>query len=159
MSDRLVRIAAASVRGWTRLYTSRMAPAVRDARRAEIESDLWEFQADTLRRRDAPRSAAAHMLARLLVGIPDDLLWRFEHAVNRGWPVRRSVVVAIALVVFAVAFWTISVMRASPLPQPPPSPLRFDAHPRTPPPPPPPPPPPRVDWWEARRLRRPEPQR
>ena len=38
------------VRAWTRLYTSGMAPEIRDARRAEIDSDLWEFHEDARRR-------------------------------------------------------------------------------------------------------------
>jgi hypothetical protein len=35
--------AASLVRSWTWLYTCGLPAAVRDARRAEIESDLWEF--------------------------------------------------------------------------------------------------------------------
>jgi hypothetical protein len=67
------------VRGWTRLYTSRLAPALRDARRAEIESDLWEFHEDARRRGATPTGIAVHMLLRLLLGIRHDLLWRAEH--------------------------------------------------------------------------------
>lgn len=42
--------AIALVRGWTRFHTIQMDPASSDARRAEIESDLWEFHEDTRRR-------------------------------------------------------------------------------------------------------------
>jgi hypothetical protein len=36
----------ACVRRWTCVYTWRLPPAVRDARREEIESDLWESSHD-----------------------------------------------------------------------------------------------------------------
>lgn len=73
----LVPLAAAAVRTWTRLYTRGLPTALADRRRAEVESDLWECQHD----RPAtapPRVLAAHILARLAFGIPDDLLWRVE---------------------------------------------------------------------------------
>jgi hypothetical protein len=71
--------ALATVRGWTRLYTTRMEPALRDARRAEIESDLWELHEDARRRGASPTLIAIHMLLRLVLGIADDLAWRAEH--------------------------------------------------------------------------------
>ena len=37
-----LRFVTGAVRAWTRLYTWRVAPSLREARRAEIESDLWE---------------------------------------------------------------------------------------------------------------------
>lgn len=61
------------VRLWTRVYTLGTPAAVRDARLSEIECDLWECQ------HDADRSTNAfEILTRLLLGIPDDLLWRLE---------------------------------------------------------------------------------
>jgi hypothetical protein len=45
-----VRLASALVRAWTIAYTWRMEPVHRDARRAEIESDLWESAHDRLER-------------------------------------------------------------------------------------------------------------
>ena len=72
-----MRLAISCVRRWTWLYTSRMPPVVRETRRAEIESDLWEFQCDA----EDPRLASAlHILLRLLIGVPDDLGWRVEQA-------------------------------------------------------------------------------
>ena len=70
--------ALAIVRAWTRLYTARMQPIVRDARRAEIESDLWELHEDARRRGASPAAIAVHMLLRLVLGIVDDVLWRAE---------------------------------------------------------------------------------
>ena len=82
MSAALLRFAVALVRGWTRLYTWRMPPALRDDRRAEIESDLWEFQHDD--DANAGLRAAAHLMARLLTGVPDDLGWSVDQAAVVG---------------------------------------------------------------------------
>jgi len=71
--------ALAIVRGWTRVYTARMDPPLRDARRAEIESDLWELHEDARRRGAPPTMIAVHMLLRLALGAADDLAWRAEH--------------------------------------------------------------------------------
>lgn len=64
----------ALVRFWTRVYTSRLRPAVRDARRAEIESDLWEGAHDA----DAPGGRGLRELTRLFCGMSDDVAWRLE---------------------------------------------------------------------------------
>jgi hypothetical protein len=55
------------VRWWTRFYTAGLPVDLRDARRAEVESDLWESVSD-----GAP---SRHILARLALGIVDDLTW------------------------------------------------------------------------------------
>jgi hypothetical protein len=60
--------AAVSVaRWWTRVYTAGLPADLRDARRLEVESDLWESVAD-----GAP---SRHILARLALGVVDDLTW------------------------------------------------------------------------------------
>jgi hypothetical protein len=59
--------AATVARTWTRLYTATLPPNMRDARRAEIESDLWE----SLTAADGSRQ----ILARLALGAIDDLSW------------------------------------------------------------------------------------
>ena len=59
--------AARVTRWWTRCYTAGLPGDVRDARRAEIESDLWDSLADG--------NSTRHILARLALGIPDDLTW------------------------------------------------------------------------------------
>lgn len=75
------------VRAWTRLYTCGLRPTQQTARRAEIDSDLWELEHD-------PRvlergSVAAQILTRLVAGIPDDLAWRLQiGATGHAVPVR-----------------------------------------------------------------------
>src|SRR6266513_1767939 len=76
MNSHLMRLAVNCVRRWTWLYTWRMPPASRETRRAEIESDLWEFQRDAVG--DQSLGPALHILLRFLIGIPDDLSWRVE---------------------------------------------------------------------------------
>ena len=110
MNSFLLRLAVNAVRGWTWLYTWRMPPGTREARRAEIESDLWEFQRDTPA--DNAFLSASHILLRLLLGIPDDLGWRLDQAVVRGTLEQGSVafsarVAGAALFVFAL--WVIDV--------------------------------------------------
>jgi uncharacterized protein (TIGR03435 family) len=82
MTALLLSFAASLVRAWTWLYTSRLPPLVRDRRRAEIESDLWEFERDCVRASAA--AAPFHVLFRLARGIPDDLGWCVEQAVSAG---------------------------------------------------------------------------
>jgi hypothetical protein len=59
--------AARVARHWTRLYTAGLPADVRDMRRAEVESDLWESLLDA--------TGSRHILARLALGVVDDLTW------------------------------------------------------------------------------------
>jgi hypothetical protein len=126
--------AVALVRAWTRIYTWGMDPRAREARVAEIESDLWEsVQAG---------DRAAGILARLAFGIIDDLVWRTTHDLIRETSTRRTAafgaIITLATIVFVAALWFIDAVRASQLPEPP-SLMHFVASPAPPPPPPPPP--------------------
>lgn len=161
----LLYSAIGSVRVWTRFYTLQMDPVCRDGRRAEIESDLWEFHEDARRRGHSPQRIAIHMLARLLLGVPHDVLWRIEYEGDEAMMLRRSTwmtVAAVGAAVSVAALWVFfavtSLVALPPLPdsidvariylqpmRPPPPPpavngitYRFML-----PPPPPPPPPPR----------------
>jgi hypothetical protein len=131
-------VATTFVRGWTRLYTWHMPTAQREARRAEIESDLWESRQDLASRR--PFSLAFHMLLRLLFGMPDDLSWRMEHTVFSGVRAQRTIGLT-AVAVFVLAIWWISASRQlAVLPPLPASKLVEQSSFILPPPPPPPPP-------------------
>ena len=137
----MLRLAIATVRAWTRLYTWRMPPDLREARRAEIESDLWEFRQDAAHARGV--GPAAHVLVRLLRGVPADLVWRTEHAVSGERSLRRNAALT-ATVLLVVVLWMFGSLRPSELPLLPAAP-RPSVDVSLPPPPPPPPPPPRIE--------------
>jgi len=141
----MLRWAFALARVWTALYTSGMPAGLRSVRRAEIESDLWEFAHDDDQGRPERRSnleASIQVLLRLIRGVPDDLMWRVElmdlrsrrhHAVR--WLATAAVFVMIG------GLWLRSQLD-TPLPDPPARLVFGRAAPPVPPPPPPPPPPP-----------------
>ncbi len=149
MSAALSVIAVTVVRAWTSIYTLGTPGFVRDGRRREIESDLWEQQRDLAGESEA--RIAAHLILRLLAGLSDDLQWRVEHRGELD-PLRaRALVAAAVATVLFGGMWIystaqllyeepppiaplMSFVAAPPPPPPPPPPL--------PPPPPPPPPPP-----------------
>ena len=81
MIEESVGIVPSLVRNWARVYTFGLPSEIREARRAEIESDLWEHAHDSELGGDAPSPfCALHALVRLLAGVPDGLLWRIEQA-------------------------------------------------------------------------------
>ena len=87
------------VRVWTHLYTFALPSEVRDRRRAEIESDVWESGHDP----DVPRHA---VVLRLLRGMPADLLWRLEVMPRRQHA--RAAVGALAVAgTLALTLWAI----------------------------------------------------
>lgn len=134
---------------WTWLYTSGLTPSLRDARRAEIASDLWESnQTD-------PQTPGRVIVFRLLAGVGDDIRWRSDvmsiHA-------RAQLVIAAVLTVMAVVTVSLTLRQAVVLPNPPTAPsiasASADADIARPLPPPPPPPPPS----SPRAQRSPRPQ-
>jgi hypothetical protein len=128
---------SAIVRTWTRLYTWRLPPLARDMRRGEIDSDLWEFTHD----RNGHRSIAPalHVIARLIVGIPDDVSWRASQVTVGSMPMRAVISVGTAAIV-AMSVWVYIATLSVELPAPRPLGRVVDVY--LPPPPPPPPPPP-----------------
>ena len=128
-------LAAALVRAWTFLYTCPLDSEVRDARRAEIASDLWEFQHDDANSGDI--SSALHVLTRLVFGIPDDVTWSVG-----AWMARTTTLARIAMLATAVAltlgagwWWAIGSDRRAVAPA---AGVRaFVGRPYPPPPPPP----------------------
>ncbi len=167
----LLASAIALVRVWTRLYTLGMDPAQRDARRAEIHSDLWELHEDARRRGATPALIALHMLLRLLLGMRHDLFWRAEHA-HLPRRVVQEALWATAVASVAFVWWLASTLQAleppprlqtgginvlrllypirpiASVPPLPPTPVVFVRAEFVvrPPPPPPPPPPPEPPW-------------
>lgn len=62
-------------RRWVRAYTASLETTRREARRAEIESDVWEHLADARAEGQRPVVTQLVMLSRLVVGIPADVVW------------------------------------------------------------------------------------
>ena len=145
----LLYCAIGSVRVWTRFYTLQMDPVCREGRRAEIESDLWEFHEDARRRGYTPALIAVHMLARLLFGVPHDVLWRIEYEGDEAMTRRRSTwmtAAAVGAAASVAALWVFfavtSLVALPPLPDSIDVARIYLSQPMRPQPPPPPPPPP-----------------
>ena len=74
--------AAALVRRWVGLYTRGLPVELRDRRRGEIEADLWDQLAEATLIGRPDRSTGVEILARLVLGVPADLTWRWSQAVG-----------------------------------------------------------------------------
>ena len=94
------RLAASIVRLWTRAYTLGMPPEAAEARRREIDSDIWEEQNDP---NPGSRPTAFDLLQRLARGLPHDLIWRVEQMSFSGAHARRTITVTATVAV--VALW------------------------------------------------------
>ena len=64
------------VRAWVQLYTTGLPPALRAARREEIDADLWEQTREAAVLGGAPSEVRRQVLLRLLLGMPADVSWR-----------------------------------------------------------------------------------
>lgn len=72
----IATVAVCLVRGWVHCYTLGLPAALREARCAEIESDLWEHQRHRTLTGGHPAETAAEICGRWLRGLPADLVWR-----------------------------------------------------------------------------------
>lgn len=90
---------------WVHFYTRAVRRDVRDRRRAEIDSDVWEHIADAHTRCRGNVAAQLEVLRRVLTGIPADLSWvvdmRGIHKESKSMNERRlqTIVIVCALVV------------------------------------------------------------
>jgi hypothetical protein len=140
MTARLVGVAAGIVRAWTCIYTAPLPLPIRDARRAEIESDLWEFADDAARSGVPAHAAAVHIVARLLLGIPDDLTWSMEHGEigvqfgPRSAGALAALVACAATMMLWLSLWNPSATAAAKVAS-----MAAELARKVPPPPPPPP--------------------
>jgi hypothetical protein len=63
--------------GWVAFYTRGLPSEVRDARRAELRSDLWEHRRHAAADGHGRRRWSLQVGGRVVRGMPDDLWWRF----------------------------------------------------------------------------------
>ena len=71
-------LAAAVIRTWVGLYTRGLPRELREARRQELASDLWEQQQLSAFVNETPLETAGEMFARTLLGMPADITWRVQ---------------------------------------------------------------------------------
>jgi len=107
-----VALAVGMTRTWVALYTLGLPRELRNGRRAEIDSDLWEHQrtAEFLEQRQGETSL--QLLTRLVLGVPSDVTWRLETgrsdrsersiSVNESGTMRSLVVVGVVVALFLV---------------------------------------------------------
>jgi hypothetical protein len=133
-----LRSATGAVRAWTQLYTWRVEPSVRDARRAEIQSDVWE----QLNAERGGPTLPLRIVSRLVLGIPDDMRWRIEHVSLHRRFVRRVIISSVGSAIVLACLWVGLTLGQAEPPQPPAVPDFSWRRAQVLPPPPPPPPPP-----------------
>jgi hypothetical protein len=112
-------LAVSLTRGWVVLYTLGLPADLRDGRRSEIDSDLWEQRWLAGRRREPPLATAVEIAARTLLGVISDITWRVQAgAAARAdrsikmskSPVMRGVLGACLLLVAAVPVLSVSMV-------------------------------------------------
>jgi hypothetical protein len=84
-------LAGAVVRAWTFLYTIGAPAPIREARRDEIASDLWEHAREGAKAGVGPRAIAEQMLARCFLGIGADVSWGVQVSLGQRRAVDRGV--------------------------------------------------------------------
>ncbi len=72
----LLDVATRATLRWTRVYTAGLPAELAQARRRELESDIWEHQAFDRAAGENPADTGFEILMRMLLGVPADLLWR-----------------------------------------------------------------------------------
>jgi len=90
---------------WARCYSIGLSSRVRQRRRLELESDLWEHSSDRIEAGASPALVNVEVLGRLLRGIPSDIAWRFQAEglnLNINIPIER--IVGILLLFMIVPF-------------------------------------------------------
>jgi hypothetical protein len=74
----VVDLVVGLTRLWTSMYTLGSVPELRQGRRAEVDSDLWDQQHLAYLQGAKPLDTAWHIFIRCLLGIPADIAWRVE---------------------------------------------------------------------------------
>jgi hypothetical protein len=110
------RRASALVRRWVALYTRGLTPDVREARREEIEADLWSQTEDQRRSGALSGAGSTAILSRLVRGLWADITWRLDQrrtppqpAPARSHPL-GSVVAATCAIAGGAGLFAISIL-------------------------------------------------
>jgi hypothetical protein len=108
MTVSLLTGAAIVVRAWTWCYTLWLPLEVQACRRAEIFSDVWEY-VHAPGSLHSPVDAAARLLVRVFLGMPDDIWWCCEQGHIAQVPLTRSTapVMGALLSTTIFALWTV----------------------------------------------------
>jgi hypothetical protein len=149
MTPRSTSVTALLVRGWTRIYTWGMDAERRNRRQAEVASDLWESEHDAAGAA-TPWPPWLQITARLLAGVPADVLWRLEYSCQWEYPMRRRAAAALIAVLGLFAAYVLMLSSSLELPELPESPQYALTSGRHKGPPPPPPPSPTWDQFVRR---------
>ena len=109
----LLALATGLTQAWTSTYSLGLPATVREGRRSEIQSDLWDQQRLASLQRERPRDTAGHILLRALLGMPSDIAWRAETslaarkertgAMTESWTSRVGLLVGIAIAFIPIA--------------------------------------------------------
>ena len=97
MTSPLGRAAVSLPLLWTQIYTAGLPEAVREPRRLEIASDVYE-QCTA----EGPETPVLELIVAVAAGVPDDLRWRASHMTLTGSFVQAA---AAASPVAAIAGW------------------------------------------------------
>lgn len=74
----LLDLALHITRSWVSAYTRGLPHDVRAERREEIDCDLWHQRQLAELERPLRGAAAASVILRLILGVPDDIFWRIQ---------------------------------------------------------------------------------
>ena len=109
VNDPRPEVSSAIVRHWTRLYTAGARSELRESRRAQIESDLWEHRTDARARGLTRLGLALEVTGRMARGIPSDIAWRVG---TGGLEMRSTFVIerSTGLVMLLVALLLVGAM-------------------------------------------------
>jgi hypothetical protein len=71
-----LRVAIAGTESWCKAYTRGLPAPLRQARRDELESDMWEQRSYAQMVGEKPPDTGFSILVRFIAGIPSDVIWR-----------------------------------------------------------------------------------
>jgi hypothetical protein len=108
----MIELVGGLVEAWTAIYTIGLPSDMKEGRRAEIRSDLWDQCSLAAFQDDPVLETAGHVFVRLVLGIPGDIAWRAETGVatrrerrsqmTESWKSRIGLLIAIVLALFPI---------------------------------------------------------